>query len=233
MTGKEKRNIVLRETINPAIKEAGYSKIGQTYYKQCRECCMVLRMQNSRFNSEATGYDFWFHIGILSNEDAQDHPNLKDWWGGIGSVKEDILLPDCGMLHPYRNGRMGYCIDPYKNYQPQDMDLDDIKSALHRDFSEYILPQLDNIQSPKEWEEQKEKWMGQNETKRVHLLTYYFSAQMLSCAESNRPFLKQQQEQLGLTAEDIVGNIDLLHQIQALSQWPEMNAEPYVRATLY
>lgn len=79
MTGKEKRNIVLRETINPAIKEAGYSKIGQTYYKQRRECCMILRMQNSRFNSEATGYDFWFHIGILSNEDAQDRQNLKDW----------------------------------------------------------------------------------------------------------------------------------------------------------
>ncbi|WP_394926181.1 DUF4304 domain-containing protein [uncultured Robinsoniella sp.] len=232
MTGKEKRDIVLRETIIPAIKNAGYSKCGQTYYRQRRECCMMLRMQNSRFNSQATGYDFWFHIGVLPKEEAQDRQKLKEWWGGIDSVQEDILLPDCGMLNPYRNGRMGYCIDPYKNYQPQDMDIDDIKQMLHRDFSEYILPRLDHIQSVEEWEEQKKMWMMQNDTKRIHLLTYYFSAQMLCCAESNKPFLQQQQKDLHLTAEDIVGSFDLLHQIRKLSKWPEMDAEPFVRTSL-
>lgn len=136
------------------------------------------------------------------------------------------------MLHPYRNGRMGYCIDPYKNYQPQDMDIDDIKQILHRDFSEYILPQLEPIKSVEDWEEQMQKWKSRNDTKRMHLLTYYFSAQMLSCADSNKPFLQQQQKELNLTSEDIMENFDLLHQIQQLSNWPEMNAEPFVRSLL-
>lgn len=113
MTPKEKKDVILKEVIKPGLKNAGYQSAGQTYCSVRRECCLAVRIQSSRFNSAETGFVFWLNIAVFPKDVPKD--TLKA--GCFGEIKENVLLPDGGVLHPYRSS-LGYQIDGYKDYKP-------------------------------------------------------------------------------------------------------------------
>lgn len=231
MTSKEKKTAVIREVITPMFKEAGYSTLGQTYYRMQGECCMLVNLQSSHFNSVVTGFTFWFHINVRPKEDT-----TKEWikqWNAAASsdIHECLLLPDCGYLHPYHSA-LGYQIDGYRNYQPQDMDVEDIKTRIGGDFRDYILPQLDEIRTLPVWETKKKEWMERIETPRVRLLRYLSSAQMLADIPDSIPALQNSQHLIGVSSEEIRKNRELYLEIKALSEWPDDDKWAFILSSL-
>lgn len=230
MTTKEKKTIVIKEVITPTFKEAGYRTIGQTYYRMQEECCIVVKLQSSHFNSAATGFTFWFHIEVMPKETSKEE--LKTWnASGSSDIHESLLLPDCGYLHPYRSS-LGYQIDGYKNYMPQDMDVEDIKIKIGSDFHELILPQLDEIKTPGDWAAHKKEWKEHENTQRVRLLRYFSSAQMSAVVPEMIPKLRDTQQRFNLPSEIIRENETIYHQIQALSAWPRDNKWEFILSSL-
>ena len=230
MTTKEKKAIVIKKAITPAFKEAGYRTIGQTYYRMQEECCIVVKLQSPHFNSAATGFTFWFHIEVLPKETSKEE--LKTWnASGSSDIHESLLLPDCGYLHPYRSS-LGYQIDGYKNYMPQDMDVEDIKIKIGSDFHELILPQLDEIKTPDDWAAHKKEWKERENTQRVRLLRYFSSAQMSAVVPEMVLMLREMQKRFNLPSEIIRENEALYHQIQALSEWPKDNKWEFILSSL-
>lgn len=231
MTSKEKKEIILKEIVAPAFKEAGYRTIGQTYYRVQGECCLTVKTQSSRFNSAATGYTFWFHIKALPKETTRE--KIKEWNSyGTSSIHEDSLLPDCGYLHPYHNP-MGYQIDGYKNYVPQDMDIEDLKNRIGSDLREVILPQLDGIRSLDDWEKRKEEWTERNwNSPRILLLRYFGSAQMCAVVPETILNLKDTQRRFGLSSEMIREQEALYQQVRAYSSWPDDDKWEFILSAL-
>lgn len=219
MTSKEKKEIVIKEVVTPAFKEAGYQKIGQTYYRVQGECCMLVNLQNSQFNSAATGFIFRFHIDARSKEMSKEE--IRKWKGcAYSDIQESLLLPDCGYLHPYHNS-LGYQIDGHRNYQPQDMDVEEIKKRIGSDFRDHILPQLDLISSLEDWEMQKKEWTERMETTRIRLLRYFSSAQMSADVPESIPSLQMSQQINGVSSEEIRQNRELYLAVKEFSAWPE------------
>lgn len=231
MTTKEKKTIILKEVITPAFKEEGYRTIGQTYYRVQGDCCMTVKIQSSHFNSAATGNTFWFHIEAFPKETSREQ--LKEWnsWGS-SSIHESSLLPDCGYLHPYRNA-LGYCIDGYKNYVPQDMDIEDIKERIGSDLREVILPQLDEIKSLDDWNRQKEEWTEQSwQSTRILLIRYFGSAQMSAVVPEMVLKLRDTQHRFGLSSETIRENEPLYQEVRAFSDWPDDDKWSFILSAL-
>lgn len=231
MTTKEKKVIIQKEIVASAFREAGYRTIGKTYYRVQGDCCMTVKMQSSQFNSAVTGYTFWFHIEAMPKETTRE--KLKDWnLYGSSSIHESSLLPDCGYLHPYHNP-LGYQIDGYKNYMPQDMDVEDIKKRIGSDLHEIILPQLDGIRSLDEWEKRKTEWTQQVwNSQRMLLLRYFDSAQMCAVVPETVLRLKDTQRQFGLSSGTIREQEALYQEVRAYSSWPEDDKWEFILQTL-
>lgn len=230
MTSREKKAILIKEVITPTFKEAGFSVIGQTYYRGQGECCIAVNLQSSQFNSVVTGYTFWFHIEAFPKETSREE--LKIWNASASSsVHEDVFLPDDGMLHPYRDPR-GYRIDGYKNYKPQDMDIEDLKKRIGSDFRDVILPQLYEIQSLDDWNKKKAEWEKHWELPRNRLLRYFGSAQMLAVVPETVQNLRDTQRHFGLSSETIRGQEALYQEVRAYSEWPDDNKWKFILSTL-
>lgn len=218
MTSKEKKNIILHEVVRHEFKNAGYRSIGQTYYCIQDDCCIAVKIQSSQFNSDSTGYTFWFHIKAFPKQTSKE--TLQDWGSWSDSIHESALLPNCGSLHPYRSSK-GYQIDGYKNYAPQDVDLESIKERIRSDLRDHILPQLARIKSLDDWEARKKEWMSRWNSPELLLMKYFNAAQMSSADQSNIPLLRDIQHRLGLSSEIIMENRPLYNEIKSLSAWPE------------
>lgn len=229
MNSKEKKNMVLREVVKPELKRAGYRATGQTYKSMRDDCCLAIRINGSHFNSIVMGYTFWFEIEAFKRDLPEEY--LKCWQGGIDSMREDPLLPDCGYLHPYHQP-LGYKIDGYQDYKPQDMDVEDIKNRIGNDLRQYILPQLDEIKNYKDWERKKQDWNKRYYSKRICLLRYYHMAHGLAVVESNIPNLIHNRQWIGISAQEIKENYQLYQQIKALSPWPNEDKWAFILAAL-
>lgn len=57
-----KRNIVLKEVITPTLKQAGFKKSGLRWRKDCMDCCLLVKMNNLRWNGTVTGFTLWFEF---------------------------------------------------------------------------------------------------------------------------------------------------------------------------
>ena len=229
MTPKEKKTIILEEVIKPEFKSAGYDSIGQTYHRMQEDCCIAVKIQSSQFNSSNTGYTFWFHIKAFPKQTSLE--TLKEWSAWSDSIHEDALLPDCGILHPYRTAK-GYQIDGYKNSVLQDMDLEDIKKRICSDLHDYILPQLAEIKSLDEWETKKKEWLNRWNSERILLLNYFSVAQMSSAVRDNISHLRDTQRRFGLSAETIRNSQPLYQEIKAFSVRPEDDKWEFILSTL-
>lgn len=229
MTSKEKKNSVLREVVKPALKKAGYRSSGRVYYSERTGCCLALRLESSRWNSVVTGYCFRFDI--MAFEGGVTERIKKGYWLERDSVSESFLLPDCGYLHPYRR-TMEYLIDGYKNYQPQDMDVEDIKICIGDDMNRFILPQLAEVETFADWKRKREEWNERCYTERVRLLRYFTMAHPMTCSTGNFPHLLNARRQLELPIEIIRENSVLYHQIREASPWPEMDGWNFILSAL-
>lgn len=229
MTSKEKKDMVIKEVIKPGLKNAGYQSAGQTYYSMSKDFCLAVRIQSSRFNSVATGCAFWLNIAAFPKEVQKE--TLKE--GCFGEIREAVLLPDCGFLHPYRSS-MGYQIDGYRDYKPQDMDVEEIKKRISEDLSQYILPKLQEIETFSDWERHKEKWEAESDSKRVRLLRYFYGAQMqyLDHDARSAKVLSESRTAIGVSAEEIRESHFLYEQIKGFSSFPNEDKWEFIMAAL-
>lgn len=227
MTSKEKRDTLLREVVKPELKNAGYRLKGRAYISMRDNGFLAIGLSNGRFISNSLGFSFGFSIQFFSDEFSEER--LKNTWNDC--IDEAPLLPDYGFLHPYRSG-LGYTIDGYKNYQPQDMDVEDIKNCVRDDLHLFIFPQLAEINCYEEWKRKKQEWYGRYYSKRVSLLHFYSAVQYSAVdVESvpHRPNLLRESE---LPADEIKENYPLYQQIKALSPWPNEDKWFYILAIL-
>ena len=228
MTSKEKKDLVLRQAVKPELKKAGYSVVGQTYYRMQEDCCIAVNIQSSQFNSAVTGYSFRFNIEAFPQDVSKEL--LKS--GAFGDdIHEAVLLPDCGHLHPYRTSG-GYQIDGYRNYKPMNMDVEDIEARIGDDMGRYILPQLAEIKNLVDWETKKQEWKKRYDSKRVLLLSYFSLAQMLAETPDNHAPLLDARRRFGLSAAEIKENHELYLQVKAFSTWPDDDKWGFILSSL-
>lgn len=229
MESKEKKEIILREVVKSEFKKAGYQISGSTYHALRNDCRVIVNVQSSRFNSPATGYSFWFNIGSVPAEIPLKE--LKYRMVEFSFIRESLLLPDCGYLHPYRNGA-DYCIDGYKSYQPQNMDVEKAQDYIRADLQNYILPQLEEVQSLSDWAYKQDEWEEHAASKRITLLRYFSMAQMLAPAPETVEHLIITQSDMALSNEAIKENEDLYQQSRAFSAWPDHDKWPMIQAAV-
>ena len=227
MNSKEKKNLVLKEVVKPLLKKAGYRSSGKVYYSQRGDCCLALCLKGSHWNSVVTGYSFYFEIMAFEGEVTEDIK--KGYW--ITQIMEYTLLPDWGYLHPYRD-RIGYKIDGFKNYQPQDMQLEDIKSRIQDDMEHYIIPELAQVENFPDWERKQKEWIQRGSSERIRLLRYFTMAHSLAATSGNLPHFLGARRQLELPIETIRNNPVLYHQIQEASPWPEKDDWNFIISVL-
>lgn len=216
MTSKEKRDMVLREVVKPELKRAEYRIKGKAYLSIRDGCCLAIYLNNARFNSNSMGFTFWFGIQFIEGDYSE--ARLKNWidWD---CIRESTLLPDCGYLHPYHQ-TSGYTIDGYKNYQPQDMDVEDIKNRIRDDLCCYMFPQLAQINCYEDWMRKTQEWNERNNTKKVRLLNFYHNVQHSVAEQSSIPRLIEAFRASEVSAEEIKDNYPMYQEIKALSPWP-------------
>lgn len=225
MTSKEKRDAVLRNVIKPELKSAGYLLKGKSYISMRDDGFLAVHISNARFNSSRLGFSFGLDIQYFDGEFLAER--LKNSWNDC--INEMPLLPDNGFLHPYRSG-LGYTIDEPKNYQPQDMDVEDIENRVRDDMRRYIFPQLAEINCYEEWKRKKQEWHGRYSTKRVSLLHFYDAVQRSATVKEGIPTLKELLRRAELSADEIKENYPLYQQIMALSPWPDEDKWDYILA---
>lgn len=227
MYSKEKRDTVLREVIKPELKSAGYRLKGKAYISMRNEGFLAVSLHNGRFNSKSMGFSFGLSIQFFSGEFSEER--LKNIWNDC--INETPLLPDYGFLHPYHQA-LGYTIDGYKNYQPQDMDVEDIKNRIRDDLRYYIFPHLSELNCYKDWERKKQEWNDRYYSKRVSLLRFYYSVQYSATVQNNIPRLIETLRGSGLSADEIKDNYSLYEKIKALSPWPNEDKWAFMLAVL-
>jgi hypothetical protein len=228
ITSKEKKDIILREVIKPELKNAGYRAKERNYQSVRDDCWVMLRIYSGRFNSDALGFTFGLSISALKGEWTKE--NLWHCWF-YDSIHEKLLLPDCGFLHPYHKA-LGYEIDGYKYYQPQDMDLEDIKNRITDDLRQYILPPLAEINCYEDWERKSAEWKERVYTKRVRLLSFFSIEQDSATFSSMRKGTPTLMNTFDVSAQDIKENYPLYQQIKAFSKWSEDDKWEWILASL-
>jgi hypothetical protein len=226
MTSKEKKDIILRDVIKPELKRAGYTIKDRIYKSERDDCSVLISISSGRFNSEALGFSFSLCISALKGEWTKE--NLWRCWFS-DSIHENLLLPDDGFLHPYHDVS-GYKIDGFKNYKPQNMDLEDIKNRITDDLHQYILPPLAEIKHYEDWLQKSAVWKERVNTKRVCLLRFYHMAQMTATITSK--YMSILLDIHGLSVRDIKENCALYQQIRALSYWPDDDKWELILAAL-
>ena len=229
MTSKEKKDIVVKEVIIEGLKAAGYRGSGLTYYIEKEDFHLAINIQSSRFNSVITGYNFRLNINTITKDISIKE--LKYQCSNFSGIQEYLLLPDCGMLHPYHD-ILGYRIDGYKDYKPQDMDIENIKMRIRDDLQQEILPKLACVNTFSDWEGKKEEWEKQFDTPRVSLIRYYSSAQMSAVVQEFSLRLQMIQKSMGITNDEIRENEDLYQQVRALSYWASENKWRFIIKSL-
>jgi len=230
MTSKEKKDIVLREVVKPELKRAGYRTKGNNYISMQNGCCIAICISSSRFNSNSMGFAFGFDIFFLQGDYSEER--LKNWNDSSrDAIREFLLLPDCGFLHPYHKP-LGYTIDGYKDYKPQDMDVEDIKNRIGDDLRRYILPELAEIKCYEDWERRRQEWDERANSKRVCLLRFFNHAHNYNQIQSNAPHLLDIRQKNRITAQEIKENYPLYQQIRELSALPNKNNWAFILAAL-
>lgn len=67
----EKRDIVVKQVIKPLLKKSGFSTGGLDWHREADDFCITIHMQNSQFNSIATGASFRFHISAAKKDERK------------------------------------------------------------------------------------------------------------------------------------------------------------------
>lgn len=228
MTALEKRNIILKQVITPLLKHAGFKKSGLNWWLELKDCYLIIRMRNSRFNGVATGFNFEFQFSATLKDELKGKITEQWIYNQGTSIEEYYFLPHFGILNPFKDGLMGYTIDGYKNYEPQDLPVEGFLKQIQLDFQTYIIPKLLEVHTFDDWNELKTTLMNRREEKEIRLLLYFSNAHHLSCSPSNQAHLTELQKLFCLSNADIRENMDLLKAIAEQSRLPKLDSWNYV-----
>lgn len=228
MTSREKKAAVLREVVKPELKTAGFRLKNGFYHSPRGDCNLGIVLSSSQWNDVVNGFSFWFDIKVYRGELEQ----RWSYFDGNPGITESVLLPDCGYLHPFHSGVNGWKIDGYKNYAPQDMDVEEVKSRIRDDLRLHIFPQLAGVTCRDDWPRLRAEWFARLEVPRVLLLRYYSLAQMHAPTYSQIIPMIRLRRQFGLSADEIRANRPLYDQIRAWSALPASDHWPLILAAL-
>lgn len=226
----EKRNLAVKQVLKPLLKKYGFSTAGSDWRRDIGDAYLIIHMMNSRFNSIPTGVSFRFHISASRKDKMKD--KLSDQW--IYNQACDLdhcdFLPFCGMLSPYYSGGM-YQIDGYKNYLPSDTPVEAICEQLKEDWGNYILPELDAVESYEDFLELREQKKNRSQEKEVRLLRFYYAAQQCALEATGNGYnmLIGLKNLLHLTAEEILSHLEWLDVCRENSSFPKVDARELVR----
>lgn len=231
MKPTQKRDIVIREVVKPLMKEAGFRKSGNEWWKELEDSYLFVYLKNSRFNGMLTGASFSFQISLSGKEEIKDKISNQWIYNQLSSISQSVFLPYCGYLSPNMDA-LGYRIDGYRYFLPTDVPLEEICEQIRRDFAEFLLPELSRLQRKEDWIALCEEKKSCFETLELRLLRYYSMAHTMSCSKSNLPGLIRAQKELSLTEEDILSHMEWLPVIAEYSSHPYLEAEPFIRMAL-
>lgn len=231
MKAVEKRDLLVKEVLKPMLKEAGFKTKRTEWWKELEDGYLFIHMKNSHFNGEVTGCGFRFQISASYRDDVRDKLE-KQWINNQRKcIKEDAFLPYLGQLSPNRDS-LGYRIDGYRNYKPADVPAEEILTQIRDDFESYIMPQIMQIKCVDDFDKIRTELRKKYDTKEDKLLRYYSAMHTMSCSDDNLPFAVQMQKQFELTAEDIRAHYDWLAIIAKNSEFPDVDARPYIEKAL-
>lgn len=209
MKPTKKRDILVKQVIKPLFKGKGFQNSGRSWWKELDDCWLFIYMKNSRWNGAATGAAFSFEISVSGKDEIRGKLSEQWIYNQLDDLCQNDFLPYCGFLTPRMNSKE-YTIGGYRNYLPYDEPLEEIMEQIKGDFENFIFPALDKIRTKADWEMlYKEKQAVWNTTD-ILLLRYYSGAHMLASVESNIRCLIYSQQDLGLTAEQILSHFDWL-----------------------
>lgn len=221
----EKRDIVVKQVIKPLLKKYGFSTAGSDWHREIDDFYIIIHMQNSQFNSIATGVCFRFHIFARKKDEIKVKLSNEWIYGSAHMLNQFDFLPYCGMLSPYYDSR-GYKIDGYKNYLPSDTPVENICRQIGEDFGDYILPELDAVKAYEDFLELYTQKKKRYEEKDMRLLRYYHAAQM-SALDLTDPyrFLAELGKELQLSAEDVAAHLEWLDICRETSRFTRVDAK--------
>lgn len=229
----EKRDIVVKQVIKPALKKCGFSTSGLDWRRETEDAVIMIHMQNSRFHDIANGASFRFHISASKKDEIRE--KLSDQWmyNQECELKQFDFLPYCGMLSPYYSGDM-YKIDGYKNYLPTDTPVEDICRQIGEDFECHILPPLCALASYEDFQKLRADKLERYKEKEIRLLQYYHAAQANAGGLSGIGYnmLAYLRKELELDAKDIESHLEWLAICRENSRFPKLDAtELAIRAS--
>lgn len=231
LTPAKKRDVVIKEVVKPLMKAAGFKWIKGTWYKKLNSGILFVHLRNDRFNSIATGANFWFEVSASKYDEIRE--NLENQWiyNQYSELLENDFLPYWGFLMPYHHSH-GYQIDGYQNYLPRDQPIEDIMVQISDDFKRYIIPAISKIDSMEAWYILYEEKMKHKEDKEFRLLSYYIGASLCIPMKENFKSMSLQQSMLNLTEEDICSHFEWLDLIMVKSASPQEDLKQFILKAL-
>ena len=231
LTPAQKRDVVIKEVVKPLMKAAGFKWMKGTWYKELNGGILFVHLRNDRFNSFATGANFWFEISASRCDEIRD--NLENQWiyNQDSQLLENDFLPFWGFLIPYHHAH-GYQIDGYQNYLPRNQPIEEIMARISDDFKRYIIPAISTVDSMEAWYILYEEKMRRREEKEFRLLSYYAGASLCIPVKNNFGSMALQQSMLNLTDEDICSHFEWLDLIMVKSTSPQEDLKQFILEAL-
>lgn len=228
----EKRDMVVKQVIKPALKKCGFSTSGLDWRREIEDAYIIIHMQNSQFNDIVNGARFRFHISASKKEEIREKLSNQWMYNQGHDLKQFDFLPYCGMLSPYYAGDM-YKIDGYQNYLPTDTPVEDICRQIGEDFETYILPPLCAAAAYADFEKLRAGRLERYQEKEMRLLQYYHAAQAAVTEVSGIGYsrLVQRGKELELNTGDIESRLEWLAVCRENSPFTKIDAtETAIRA---
>ena len=210
MSPAEKKKRIVKEVISPLLKENGFSGSTQDWYRALSDGYLLAHLTSGMFNGPSTGNSFHLEFSVCDADVPKKE--LKKKWGDnlFAYISHVDLLPDRGILSPYVQGE-DYRIDGYRFYLPVDTPIEELMTAIHRDFTEHILPALCGISCKRDYEELRAR-VREKDTREGMLRIMQLAALSRAMPPEHTGIAKLQQES-GLQKDEILSHEDELRMI--------------------
>jgi hypothetical protein len=132
---QEKLDEIIKTTINPLFKIAGFKKSGRNYYKDMSGFFLCFNIQSSIYNSQEE-IRFTFNTGVFLPE------SCKIYFGE--------RLPEFPKeLYCIRRTRIGHLkgIGDYWYKIHQDIDLNYLRKEIDTDLKDYVFPYFESLKT--------------------------------------------------------------------------------------
>ena len=218
MKPAKKRDAIIRNTVKPLLKDAGFKFKKNSWWKNLTDGCLIIHLKNSQFNSIVSGASFSFEIFTVPTDNLTDDITSLWIYHQSDSLNQFDFYPLLGKLNPFYGGGW-YKIDGYKNYLPSDVPIEQIEEQISNDFKMYLLPNLLKINSINEWNDivnEKRNLAGSKDS----LILNCFMLMVLAQSLDLSAFQQSIPDDINISPNDLVEKIEWLRIIEQHSTWP-------------